>query len=141
MTFLAASTLEGNGNHTEDLYDVRGTQDVAGTRTTIFFKRKLVTGDSWDVPITEGEMEVVWAMNRQGQDSFFSYHGPIRGYGRIDFMRWDATPFYTGAIGGVVLLILILWWLSRQRRVQEIFGGCKARGIRAATATFTLFQA
>ena len=68
------------GNHTNDLTDVSGMQDDALGLTIVTFRRKLLTGDSWDVALRPGAVtQVVWAINRHGSDNFLVYHGPVRG--------------------------------------------------------------
>jgi len=57
--------------------------------TRVIFTRKLVTGDSYDVPFTIGPMNVIWAL---GGDNTYEYHGSDdsnRGYTILDLFDSD----------------------------------------------------
>ena len=75
------------GPHPEDT-ELGGTDDIlifSGAEedgaTTIEFKRLLITGDTYDIDITEGTNKIIWGYS--SSDNPVSKHSK-RGYGEID---------------------------------------------------------
>ncbi len=68
---------ELGGNN--DIIDYAGTEEAG--RTILEFKRALVTGDSYDHPLTSGENKIIWAYGASDDTSF--KHSK-RGYGTLD---------------------------------------------------------
>lgn len=59
---------------TDDIIWVRGTEQNG--ITTIEFRRKIDTSDSYDKPITAQDMKLIFAFNPDTDE--FLYHGPTR---------------------------------------------------------------
>ena len=81
---VAPPTADASSGHSDDLYDVSGSEESGVT--TLEFKRKLTTTDAWDYDIAEGPTSVVFAFNRQNADELTVYHGPSRGFATVSFV-------------------------------------------------------
>jgi hypothetical protein len=64
---------------TDDIIEFGGKEDDGFTM--VEFKRKLDTGDTYDLPLSTGANKIIWAYG--SQDSMEAKHSS-RGYGEID---------------------------------------------------------
>ena len=87
ITIEDAFSTGSNGPHPSDK-ELGGTNDIlefAGIEkdgfTSIEFKRKLITGDKYDVPMNKGVNIIIWAFG--SADSLQMQH-VVRGYGEIN---------------------------------------------------------
>jgi len=111
-----------SGDHSNDVYDVGGTEDDTSGLTTVWFTRKLVTNDTWDYKISPGtELPVIFAYSRKNVDSFLHYHGPTRGFDHVIFIPIpppsDLT-FVPIVLSVLLVLLIVGWMLDRTRRRQ-----------------------
>ncbi|KAL1520672.1 hypothetical protein AB1Y20_022242 [Prymnesium parvum] len=111
-----------SGDHSNDVYDVGGTEDDTAGLTTVWFTRKLVTNDTWDYKISPGtELPVIFAYSRKNVDSFLHYHGPTRGFDHVIFIPIpppsDLT-FVPIVLSVLLVLLIVGWMLDRTRRRQ-----------------------
>lgn len=100
----------------DDLFDVSGTEDAVRRVTSVRFKRRLRTGDPYDHDVLRwrGGLPVVYSYSPLDSDAWdapASYHGPARGYARVEFLEPNALSRLLVAtllmVLGAALLVLL----------------------------------
>ncbi|KAL1520605.1 hypothetical protein AB1Y20_022180 [Prymnesium parvum] len=119
---VAAPQEDAQFGHSDDVYDVGGTEDAENGVTTLWFTRKLATNDTWDYAILPGvELPIIYAYSRKNVDSFTHYHGPTRGFDHITFIPKPPSQDISIIIVCViapVLMLFVVWFLDGKRRKQ-----------------------